>query len=232
MDFFQDAIKCRHCEYVISDTPVLMPCCHSICKKHEQEATVLCYECNTEHEVPKGGFMENKALKTIIASNIVKIDLGPQYKNAKNSCSQLKVIIEDIEKRFNEPENYFQKRKDTLKNKIDLAREELKLKIDKTADELIEKVEDDNSTLNDAKSTINDEQVQASKQDLVEWSDFLDDFKVDCDQYQTIENKCNDAIKKLQKQLDSFEKKLENKFDEIEKLINDFKKNEISTNIK
>jgi hypothetical protein len=245
MEKFTNAIKCRHCRCVL-ETPVFLPCCHSVCKKHEKERKhVVCYECDTEYELPTGGFAGNKSLSEIIDSRIYeklcKIDFGPEHKSAVNKCDQLKEMMEKIEELVKSPINYIHESISDLKLRIDLAREEMKLKIDEEAETILRNLEEyESDCKKSSESNENDSKVKEimsksdiEKLDLDEWTSYLSEFKVNCKEYENIENKCEESIGQLQNELDGFKKSLlMDKFYENEKVVIDFEKIKISFDYK
>jgi hypothetical protein len=247
METFVNAIKCRLCKCTLTSA-VLLPCCHSICKKHEQESkTIVCTECDVEYEVPRDGFSENKDLANIIATGILEkvceIDLGSEHKSAIDSCNKMKELIEKVETLFRDPIYYVHERIGELKSRIDLAREEFKLKIDEEAETLIKKVEEyerdcnENLRSSDAESKVKEDELKsklnATKLDLDVWTKYLDKLKVDSGEFKNIQNKCEVSIDNLQNQLDSFENTLlMNKFDETQVEVEGFENIQISFDYK
>jgi hypothetical protein len=143
MDAILNAIKCAICKQVL-DSPVLLPCSHSICKKHTDTdingGLILCHECDREH--PKQEFPSNYALATIIASKIDKLDLGKDHKTAKESCEKLETVIKQFEQLLNDPNNFTHEEIDELERKLQLKREELKKQIDDEFDKIYDKLEE------------------------------------------------------------------------------------------
>jgi hypothetical protein len=245
MEKFSCAIKCKQCRCVL-ESPVLLPCFHSACKKHEQERnTIVCIECDTEYDVPKAGFPQNKELSLVIASGIFDNmnDLGPEHKSALDSCNKMKEIIEKVETLLNDPIYYVHERIDELKSRIDLAREEFKLKIDEEADILLNQVEEYERDCKEklrsceAESKVKEvelkRELETTKLDLDIWTKILDKFKVDSDKFENIQKTCEASTENLQNQLDSFENTLlMNKFDETQVEVEGFENIQISFDYK
>lgn len=233
METFSNAIKCKQCRCVL-ESPVLLPCGHSACKKHENERNaVVCFECDTEYEVPREGFSECKALAQVIASGIYKIDLGPEHKNAINACDKLKEIIEEIDQLVKDPIFYIHEQIGELKMRIDMAREEFKMKIDEEADNILRNLESYESVCKDNLKSSNTEshikniesELEATKRDLDKWTKFFDNFNIDYDECVDTHNECEDSIDKLEDQLYYFQQTLlMNKFSETKLEVIDFEK--------
>ena len=64
--------------------PVILPCGHTICKHHVDEAvtkergTIDCLICKKTHEIPADGFVSNIALKRLLEVKNHNIDLGDE----------------------------------------------------------------------------------------------------------------------------------------------------------
>lgn len=108
MEKFTNALKCRNCRCML-ETAIVIPCGHSVCKKHEEEREhIFCYKCDIEYEVPMptGGFPENKDLNKVINSKIYEklreIDFGPAIREIKEcdkseirKCDEVKEILKN-----------------------------------------------------------------------------------------------------------------------------------------
>jgi chromosome segregation ATPase len=233
METFSNAIKCRQCRCV-SESPVILPCCHSVCKKHEQERTrVVCSECECEYEVPKGGFQENIALSQIIASGISEVELRHEHKDAIKASNQVKEKLDQVKKLVMDPIYYIHERIGELKMRVDLAREEFKLKIDDEAESILRNLEEyeneckQSSSSNDIDSKVKEieEKLEKTKLDLDMWTKYLDKFKIDCKECEIIQRKCKETVDKLQEQLELFQESLlMSNFEKTEKVVNGFEK--------
>lgn len=145
MDKVQEAIKCAKCREVLS-VPIILPCGHSICKKHTEtdEEQILCEQCFIWH--PNKGFFENKALQKIIASHIASMDLGNVHKEAKSSCEKLRDVLDQIDLVLKDPNFCIYEKISGLKNRIILKNEEFKIKLEEVTQKLlnyVEKYDDD-----------------------------------------------------------------------------------------
>jgi hypothetical protein len=241
MENFSNVIKCRLCKCHLT-APVLLPCCHSVCKKHQHESkTIVCLECNIEHEVPSEGFAENKDLALIISTGIFAFDLGPKHKNAVESCNKMNELIEEVEQLVKDPINYIYEQIGDLKRRIDLAREEFKLKIDDEAEMLLKKMQkyENNCKQSLRSSSVEsklkriESKMETTKLDLDNWRRYLDKFTVNCSEYENIQNKCKDSISEIKNRLDSLKKTfLMKKFDRNEEAVKSFEKIGISFDYK
>ena len=135
-------IKCVNCESTLS-SPVLLPCGHSVCKKHaieNTEPTIRCGKCGQDHSIPTNSFPQNEALSMLIETEIGKLDFGETYNKAKSCCSELGDIHEKINALLKDPNMLTYEQVNDLRNKIEVKSEELKLQIDKEVDRLMEKL--------------------------------------------------------------------------------------------
>ena len=178
MDRIQKAIKCWNCLQVL-DSPVLLPCFDSICRKHvnQSENSIRCEKCGSEHNIPKDGFPTNKALAEIIEAEIAQIDYGQVHNNAKKSCQSVADAIKDFNVILEEPQKVTHEAIVELKSSIELKRDELKQKIDEEANKLIGSLD--------------------------EYKKSCDDY-LDSDEYQIEFEKVESEIKNFQSDLDSW----------------------------
>ena len=142
MDYISSIIKCVNCESILS-SPVLLPCGHSVCKKHTNEdvnSSIRCGNCGEDHSIPPKSFPEIKALSMLIDAEIEKLDFGQFYHNAKYACKNLNNLHVEIESLLKDPIFSIYEQISDLKNKIEIKREEFKLQIDKETDRLMEVV--------------------------------------------------------------------------------------------
>ena len=82
MNKISDLIKCTKCKEILKMS-VLIPCGHTICNHHvkdEVNRKFECFICQKNHEIPSDGFTINRALESLVETNIEKIDLGEEYK--------------------------------------------------------------------------------------------------------------------------------------------------------
>ena len=139
-----NAIKCAICHEII-DSPVLLPCTDTVCKKHVSNKTndiIRCEICGVEHRIPSNGFHANKALKEIIETEIANLDFGSVHKEAKKSCESLEKALKQLEVLLKDPFFYSCQKISELKNSVQLKGEELKLIIDQEMTKLISRLEE------------------------------------------------------------------------------------------
>lgn len=145
MDRIKKAIRCIECENVLN-TPIILPCNHSICKKHLNKRNIgkklICAKCGIDHEIPANGFPLNEALCEIIDAQISSIDFGSIHKEAAESLDRLTREKKCVENLLSDPYSYVDYEIGQLKNQVHLKREQLKLKIDEEADKLLGKLDD------------------------------------------------------------------------------------------
>lgn len=144
MDKVIKAIKCSKCQKTL-ESPVLLPCNHSICKKHVTEKnikdTLKCPKCGVNHKVPSSGFLLNEALSELISAKIDSIDLGRVHKEATDSCNELNRFINIIDRLLTDPSRFTYDEINRLRNKVHIRSEEMKLKIDEEAQKLLLKLD-------------------------------------------------------------------------------------------
>ena len=97
MEKARKAISCVECLKRL-ESPVFLPCSHSICENHVKEVnktSIKCGECGVEHKIPENaGFPRNHALEDIISTS-------PDFDTSNISaavmlCKVLSYSIEDV----------------------------------------------------------------------------------------------------------------------------------------
>jgi hypothetical protein len=136
-----DAIKCVNCQKLV-ETPVILPCTHSICEKHSnikpndnnddedenlKNQTIFCNACGVEHSIPLKGFTHNAALAQIVNARIDKIDLGEEHTSAKRMCEKLDDLITKCQQIVRDPTNFTYEAIYFLKNEALIKGETMKL---------------------------------------------------------------------------------------------------------
>ena len=140
-------IICITCEKILN-RPVLLPCGHSICQVHVDEAKsehrdlIKCFSCTESHAIPERGFTLIKNLEALIENKIHSLDLGEDYHKPYKLRSEFERFIELFERIKNQPENRIHDYISGVKNRIDLKREKLKNEIDQTFLSMIEKLDE------------------------------------------------------------------------------------------
>jgi hypothetical protein len=144
MNKLSNAIKCVNCRQALN-SPVLLPCGCSLCKKHtiDVKGPITCYSCEIDHPVPpNGGFPHNKALDDIIDAQICNLDFGKEHQEAKHSCENLDELLSKIEELINDPSNFTYEAIGCLKSVVQLKGEEMKMKIDEKMTNFISKLDE------------------------------------------------------------------------------------------
>ena len=143
MDRIRNSIKCAICHEIL-ESPVILPCTDTICKKHVSNQTndlIRCEKCGVEHQIPTNGFLSLPFLEEIIKSEIASLDLGSVHKTAKQSCKSFEDALKELEVLLKEPYVFVHERISELKNSVQLKGEELKLRIDEEMKKLIDRLE-------------------------------------------------------------------------------------------
>jgi hypothetical protein len=238
MEAFLKSIKCQQCG-IILESPVILPCSHSVCKKHEKEnTTVVCTECEEIYDVPSEGYSENKALAEIIFSRISELELEPERKKTIKECNKLIEKIEEAKRLVDDPKDYIYDCILDLKLRIQLSREKFKLQIDQEAEmvmEFLEEYENEckkSSSSNEIESKVKEIKIGLEKTtiDLESWTKYLDNFKVSREEYENIQTKCEETILRIKNELALFQETLltnTTNIHAIERFINGFEKIDI-----
>lgn len=176
------AIQCVNCREIL-DSPIILPCSHSICKKH-CEQSIKCFKCGSDHDIPKDGFPSFKALAKIIATNIDKLDFGNVHKTAKKSCEAFEELLKEIENLLKDPFHLTHERISDLKNTIQLKGEEIKLMVDQKMKEMWETLDDYERQCKDYLSsskyaTVSSKfDLESSQHQLNKWTETLNKLEI------------------------------------------------------
>jgi hypothetical protein len=218
MDKLSNSIKCGNCKNVL-ESPVLLPCGDSICKKHtiNFQEPILCYTCGIEHPIPaKTGFLPNKALAGIIDAKINDLDFGNDHKEAQLSCEQFDDILTKIDNFLNDPFNFTYEAIDFLKNVVQLKGEEMIFNINETMDRFISKLDEykENCKKDFAKKdyVLKSEKFRVEKEkarkDLDVWLATLNEIKFNEQEWKRIKCESDKAIENYEKKLINFKSDL------------------------
>ena len=125
---------------------MLLPCGHCICKQHEElhkdkTNEIFCSLCGLFHPIPFNGFVRVKQFESLLEKGIDSIDMGEEYKLARDKCQLFSDLLDHLNTFKNDPEMKIHTVISELRNKVDLRREELKNQIDKETQKLIEKLD-------------------------------------------------------------------------------------------
>ena len=216
MQSIQKAIKCSECNKVL-ETPVFLPCSHSICKKHVTEKNrgdkLRCAKCGFDHEIPVNGFPVIEALCEIIKAKIGTIDLGSAYKEATESCDKFGGYVKEMEHLVNDPKTYTYDEISQLKNRVHLKSEQLKLKIDKETEKLLDKLKKYQTRCDDsltADSYLSWKRKRNYKEtysaSLASWKSELNELKFDERKWKKITKECNKSIEILEEEIKKLKK--------------------------
>jgi ElaB/YqjD/DUF883 family membrane-anchored ribosome-binding protein len=217
MDKILDAIKCAICKNVMN-LPVILPCGHSICKRHADEITdvdglITCYKCGRDY--PKQAFPPNEGLANIIETQIANMDLGPKHKTAKDACDKLDTVIDEIEQLLKDPYYFSHEEINELQRQAQLKREELKIQIDNEFDKFDNKLEEYKTSCKSFLSTNEykikakniSEEVRNARSKLNEWIGFLNEVKMTNEPIWTrIKDDSDKSIDSLETKMGEFKK--------------------------
>lgn len=219
MDKVKKAIKCISCLEIL-ESPVLLPCSHSICFKHVRDVSnesIKCEICEVDHRIPsKIGFPKNQALEEIIEANIDSLYFGKSHIEALENCNQLESVLKSVDRLESDPYEYSREEFHELRNRVYLKSEQLKMNVDQKKDELLNfltefevkcgnilpciKKQNRRKKFNklSRKSFNNFNRVrEQAKSDLKSWLNDLDGVKIDEAKWEEILRKCKITISDL-----------------------------------
>lgn len=210
-------IKCSICKEILEE-PVVLPCGHTVCKKHvkEDDSSIIikCLECETVHEKAENrGFPKNIVVEKLLRKSFDKLDLGTEHNDAVKAFREIKQLIDKIKRLREDPEFELDSVISKLKNEIDVRREEAKQSIDNEALRLIKKLDDyereckvslksqDLKQLNDAQNMID-----WLEKDLKLWDNQIFTFEKNVDRWKAIHKEETLKIEQLKKEHDRIER--------------------------
>lgn len=127
-------IECPICRCILERPVVVLPCGHSVCKKHtisncywERKEKVTCPVCLVEHDVPERGFVANWLVESLIVRHFDELDFGADYRAASLWLCELKQLCEDLERIRERPDVRIEKVLTKMRNRISLMMEREKL---------------------------------------------------------------------------------------------------------
>lgn len=131
MEKISNAIKCVNCKQILS-SPVLLPCYHSVCHNHSISGeTIKCGKCDLVHRIPANRqFPPNEIAAQMIDAQIAKLDFGKCHHKAKECCTRMNELMQQIEQMIKDPVNFEYERVSEMKPKVQLRKEEAIQKIE------------------------------------------------------------------------------------------------------
>jgi hypothetical protein len=200
-----NAIKCCICKNTLN-SPVILPCSHSVCKKHTTEVAIKCNQCGQEHQ--KQEFFPNQALEGLIQL------ANKDSKTGKILCEQLEAVIKQIEQLLSDPANFTYEEINELERELDLKRELLKKQIDDEFAKFHQKLEEykqnckNHLTTNEYKIEAEKigEEVKKARNELKEWTGVLNEAK--SNEPKWIKDECKKSIAVLENNVNDFKREL------------------------
>lgn len=238
MEIIHNSIKCSFCKQVL-DTPVLLPCGESICKKHtsDDESEFYCASCCENHTKPAGGFYLNRAFKKIIETQIFEFNFGKEYNSTLESCKKLASVVNVIDTLKSNPFLHIQTVVAELKSKVNTKRQELKFDIDEQADAIVSELDDYEAACKSNISSIVDlketdkfwESYKHFKVELDKWFKELDILSSNEKKWLSIKEKSEELLSFLVSKADFIKNELLiNKLKQFELKQADFDETEIN----
>lgn len=219
MEIIQNAVKCCHCKNTL-ESPVLLPCCTSICQKHTNapnQTHYACVNCGLDHAIlDNGGFLINRAIEAIIQTNIhkFKLEFGKEYSEALKSCQKLESLLKELNLLKIDPHFFINNEIGAIKSEIDMHRENLKQAIDIQANELIQELEDYESRCKEnagSASFLANEiwlNLEKSSNQLNEWQNEMKNFEQDHEKWSKMKDDSEKEVNRLELELIKLKKEL------------------------
>lgn len=211
IDNFQKYLTCANCNSIY-DSPVLLPCNETICKKDlhkfylntedDSLRIIKCPFCQEIHQEPKVSFPENRIVKSILDASNANLNTSTQ----KSALENLKVLYQDYTRLKQNPVTYLEEFYEQLRAEINSNRSENKALLDHFYDDLIDEA---NSLELECKTKLNSSQPSLFSSDEEAYS-VNDYFKLKIknlnDEFGKFPNSEN-----LKIDIENLNKKIENK---------------------
>lgn len=191
-------IECPKCRQILVE-PVLLPCSHTVCKKHADEKKKLtCPKCLVEHDIPPHGFLLNGFVCDLLEREFEKIQLPVEHRVAFESMRNLRRLVEKIHTMSEHPDVAIHSVVSDLKSLIDLRREEEKKKIDEEGEKLVRELDEYErkcqASVSQQRSGVEDLQLSSDaikllanvERDLEAWKRELKSFRRDMNKWYLI----------------------------------------------
>lgn len=214
MDIISSALKCVNCKEMLN-LPVLLPCGHSICKKHAPAGAVdavSCGQCGRKHMIPNEGLPDNEPLAVIIATQIPTINAGKTHEKVIEDCESLESLISKAKNVLDDQLYHTQQEVNKMKHKVNHRRKELKLKIDLESEKLIKLLDDYVDKSNDClKEHENFKRLEISKNNattaILKTKAILNRVNID-DEFWNISNAIDSHCNSLNHNMNEFKRSL------------------------
>ena len=155
MDLKAD-FTCKTCNKILRE-PITVPCtCNNICKSHVDSllastqnqktkvTSMTCQFCKKKIDIPKEGFVENKAVKSLIDKEIHLSDAEKAHKlELTRIVTQIHALLADFKVREAETVASQTEQFSALRKKIDSRRELLISQINKISEALLSEISAD-----------------------------------------------------------------------------------------
>ena len=179
-DRLKRLIICKLCHETLED-PIILPCFKTICSKHLLKETnnFKCGLCDNFHDKTFDMLPANEELNELLKIcddyvNLNSIDLGPDYKLAKEKLKYLNDLIKESELLIRDPAFYINDYFTKLRNEIDLSKEQqiedIEQKYEQIINELKEKERKCTFEAQSKKFKRLDDIIIEEKNKLLEWS--------------------------------------------------------------
>ena len=220
MDKVKKAITCFECLQTI-ESPVVLPCSHSICKYHlkSQKSTFICKECGVEHQIPmKTGFPKNQALEYILEAKIMtmvdSVIFAEKHVEAQERCDRLENLIKKAKCLSIDPNTNVRETVDGLRNRAHIKCEKLKLIVDEKTEDLLNLLKQYEQECNNQlkKNAKNQKEFQESlnkiETELRLWKSSLNELEFNENKWEAIVKDCSKSMENLNVKMNNFEKSI------------------------
>jgi hypothetical protein len=131
--------KIKNCKKFFLE-PVVLPCKNNICKSHivKNESNKFdCEFCNSEHDIPDGGFTLNSELNNMIQ---LSLHLNDKEKDLQDLIKLFETSMIELNVINKYPENYIVSCVANVRNKIEIEKERLITKIESISNTMLSKL--------------------------------------------------------------------------------------------
>lgn len=146
METIKKSVKCDLCKNLVVQ-PVILPCGHSLCKRHEEEIRSntergICMTCYEPFSVPTSGLTPIKSLENLLEKKIHLIDLGKDYKKAETRFQSFKELCKELYQKHTSANDIIHDTIDKIRQRIEKSKRDYHIKVEEEAALLLDLVND------------------------------------------------------------------------------------------
>jgi hypothetical protein len=141
LDSIKSILNCKFCVRIL-ENPVILPCGETICDKHDEsfrvKETAKCPICDEYHTLGESErFLANKGFERLLATEISKLELGEDYREAAKLLDELNNLKSVYDEMGSNTEDLVGEKFLAMRRKVDLIRDEIIQKVHDCSEKII-----------------------------------------------------------------------------------------------